>query len=355
MKTLSICIPTYNRVKQLRELVFSILEVQSDDFEVVVTNNCSTDGTLEMLESIKDERLIIYTNENPVPAYYNIIISIFNATGRYALYCNDRDVIFCERLVSFIEFIKRRNYSFLHIVNSYGNPTFRLKEYEKGFDSLSNHPYCDHPTGYVFNVQLMKQYLNCENYKKYIPYVYTWCFLGRELVIYEKSAEYDNYLWDERPSIFKVQSASGAVYKGQLFFETEKVIDYMKGAVAHLIGNSYFSLSYEQQKYLILDVFMKLSGRVMGEKLYYADKRECAHYGIRPKFISYLGLKKSYNHYFEECDKTLMNTIYYDELMDDWFKRKRKIQKSLLKISIGLDISIIKRSFKRFFYPNYRY
>lgn len=355
MKTLSICIPTYNRSIQLEELVRSLLEVDSNDFEVVITNNCSTDNTLLMLNGIKDERLVVYNNSSPVPAYYNMILSIFNSQGKYALYCNDRDVIFTERLIPFIDFLKQHEYSFLHIVKNYGTPSFSLIEFEKGFDSLIHLPYCDHPTGMVYNLELVRKHINKEVYTKYVPSVYTWCFLCRDLVVYEKAAKYDIYLWDERPSIYKVQSASGAIFKGQLFFDTGKTIDFMKSVVAHLIGNPHFSLTVEQQKELIISVFVSLSQRVMDKKRYYADNRECAHYGIRPRFVPYLQVKNDYNKYFEECDNTLKSTTLYEVVKEEWNYQKKNIQKNLFRKNLRCDISIILIKLKRVFLPHYRY
>lgn len=355
MKILSICIPTYNRINQLEELVKSLLEVQSDDFEIVITNNCSTDDTLKMLSGIKDKRLVVYTNEKPEPAYYNMVLSIFNASGKYALYCNDRDVIFAERLISFIDFLKNHEYSYLHIAKCYGNPSYKLSEYEKGFDSLIHQSYSEHPTGMVFNVILLKAHLQKENYLKYVDYTYTYCFLSRDLSIFEKTAEYDNYLWDERPSIFKVQSASGAIYKRQLFFDTEKIIDYMRSVIEHLVENPYFSLTSEQQKELILNVFLSFCNKIIAKKRYYADKRECAHYRIKPRYVSYCEIKKSYMFYFEECDKTLLKTMFYDDLINDWSRKKDMILKSLLKDYIRCDFSILKTKIKRFLNPQYHY
>lgn len=354
-KILSICIATYNRAVQLEELVKSLLSVKSDDFEVVITNNCSTDNTLAMLDSIEDDRLVVHSNQSPIPGLYNIIESIFNANGKYALYCNDRDVIFVERLLSFIDFLRKHEYSFLHIVKNYGNPTYKLIEYEKGFDSLIHHPYCDHPTGMVFNVELMKNNLYKEDYVKYVQVIYPICFLLRDIVVYMKSAEYDNYLWDERPSIFKVQSASGSVYKGQLFFETEKTFDIMKEVVTHLINNSHFLITKEQQKALILDIFQKLSKRLIMKKYYYADKRECAHYGVKTRYISFLEMKDAYNRYLIECDRALEKTGYSDDLKNEWSRLKNSIKKSLLKTYIRSDFSIILIKLRRTLFRHYRY
>lgn len=352
---MSICIATYNRVIQLEELVKSLLAVKSDDFEVVITNNCSTDGTLAMLDSIKDDRLVVYTNQNPVPGLYNIILSIFNAKGKYALYCNDRDIIFTERLLSFIDFLKNREYSYLRVVYNGRIPDNNLIEYDKGFDSLIHQPYCEHPTGMVFNVELLKKHLSKEDYLKYVQVIYPICFLCREVVIYEKSAEYNIYLWAERPSIFKVQSASGSVYRGRLFFETDTAIDIMKAVYAHLIDNSYFSLSHEQNKEMILHIFSNISERLMMKKYYYADKRECAHYGIKTRYISFLELRKTYNIYLSECDKVLEDSKYFKELVYEWNNLKKNIRKSILRKYIKSTKYIIVIKIRRALIPNYQY
>lgn len=112
MAILSISIPTYNRVEQLKELVESILFIDTPDIEVVVTNNGCTDGTMAMLRGIDDLRLKVFTNDKPVPGYYNMILGLFNSNGKYVLHCNDRDILCTERLLEFVEFLKNNNYSY---------------------------------------------------------------------------------------------------------------------------------------------------------------------------------------------------------------------------------------------------
>ena len=339
----------------MEELVKSLLTVKSDDFEVVVTDNCSTDKTLDMLNSISDERLVIHTNQHPEPALYNMIVSLFNASGKYALYCNDRDIIYEEHLLSFIEFLKDHQYSYLHIPKYHGKPTFKLNEYEKGFDSLIHHPFCEHPTGMVFNAEIMKKNLHKEDYKKYIEYIHTFCFLNQDLVIYEKSATYDICLWDPRPSIFKVQSSSGTIHKGQLFFDSDTTIRSMVAEIEHLIGNSFFPLSSEQQKKLIFTIFIYFKKRLMLAKEYYANTRECAHYNIKPRHISFFKMKDIYNQYLNECDNVLKSTSFYEELRDDWTAVRNSLSKSLFRDYILCNKNIIAKKIKQKFILNYRF
>lgn len=57
MPTVSVIIPTYERAEVLPRAVESVLEQTYEDFELLVVDDGSTDGTEEYLESVDDERL----------------------------------------------------------------------------------------------------------------------------------------------------------------------------------------------------------------------------------------------------------------------------------------------------------
>ena len=45
--SVSICLPVYNGEKYVREAITSILEQTFEDFELIISDNASTDGTRE--------------------------------------------------------------------------------------------------------------------------------------------------------------------------------------------------------------------------------------------------------------------------------------------------------------------
>ena len=57
MARISVIVPTFNRVGYLREAIASILSQDYGDFELVVADNASTDGTAELLAAVTDPRL----------------------------------------------------------------------------------------------------------------------------------------------------------------------------------------------------------------------------------------------------------------------------------------------------------
>lgn len=60
----SIIIPTYNREEFLKIAVYSVINQNFSDFELIVVDDGSTDGTKTMLENINDPRLRFYTNKH---------------------------------------------------------------------------------------------------------------------------------------------------------------------------------------------------------------------------------------------------------------------------------------------------
>jgi len=62
--TISVIIPTYNAEGTILETIESVQKQTFDDFEIIVINDGSTDQTVELVNSIADERLRIFSYEN---------------------------------------------------------------------------------------------------------------------------------------------------------------------------------------------------------------------------------------------------------------------------------------------------
>lgn len=106
---LSFCIPTYNRADMVVECVKRILQYTGDDIEVVVSDNCSEDDTLEKLGQIKDKRLKIYKNERNLGFEINVIKSIQYAKGEFCFYVNDREIVYYTKIKNLISEIESCN------------------------------------------------------------------------------------------------------------------------------------------------------------------------------------------------------------------------------------------------------
>lgn len=93
----SICIPTYNGEKYISECLHSVLSQSFTDYEIVVSDDHSTDGTIDIVESILEQSNANYKiifNENGKGLASNWNNAIINASGKYIKFVFQDDVIF---------------------------------------------------------------------------------------------------------------------------------------------------------------------------------------------------------------------------------------------------------------------
>jgi len=60
----SVIIPLYNKADHIRKAVHSVLHQTFTDFELIVVNDGSTDGGLDRIKCLKDERIKIFSQQN---------------------------------------------------------------------------------------------------------------------------------------------------------------------------------------------------------------------------------------------------------------------------------------------------
>ncbi len=89
---ISVCVPTYNRAPLFRPFLDSILRQTFTDFEVVVADNCSTDATPEIVNTISDPRLRYHRNEKNIGPFGNMNLLLQLARGDYITIVHDDDL-----------------------------------------------------------------------------------------------------------------------------------------------------------------------------------------------------------------------------------------------------------------------
>ncbi len=91
---ISVCMATYNGEKFLKEQLDSILPQLSPEDEVIISDDGSTDATLEIIESYKDKRIHLYHS-----THKNLIFNFENALRRSSgdlIFLSDQDDIWFE-------------------------------------------------------------------------------------------------------------------------------------------------------------------------------------------------------------------------------------------------------------------
>lgn len=89
---LSICIPTYNRGSIVYECVKNCLKNDIEWIEVVVTDNCSSDDTRALLETIDDRRFKYIRNDETI-GVVNVAKTLHDGSGLFRYLLGDEDDI----------------------------------------------------------------------------------------------------------------------------------------------------------------------------------------------------------------------------------------------------------------------
>ena len=91
---ISVGMPVYNGAKYLTQAIESILNQSLGDFELIISDNCSTDGTEEICRAFQksDGRIRYYKNESNIGAArnYNRVFKL--ATAKYFRWANADDI-----------------------------------------------------------------------------------------------------------------------------------------------------------------------------------------------------------------------------------------------------------------------
>ncbi|MDO8964769.1 MAG: glycosyltransferase [Coriobacteriia bacterium] len=88
--TVSVCIPTYMGASYIAQALDSVLDQSFTDFEIVVSDDASTDATLQILSGYDDPRLRVLPNSVNAGASANWNRALAAARGRYVkLLCHD--------------------------------------------------------------------------------------------------------------------------------------------------------------------------------------------------------------------------------------------------------------------------
>ncbi|NJM86087.1 MAG: glycosyltransferase family 2 protein [Cyanobacteria bacterium CRU_2_1] len=91
MPKISVCIPTYNRKKLLPIAISSVLQQTYSDFEVIVCDDGSIDGTPEMMAQFIDPRIRYVRHSQNIGKSNNMRSGFAAATGEYFIKFDDDD------------------------------------------------------------------------------------------------------------------------------------------------------------------------------------------------------------------------------------------------------------------------
>lgn len=105
----SVLMTAYNRERYIGQAIESVLASNFPDFELIITDDCSKDNTVQVARSYaaKDPRVKVFLNEKNLGDYPNRNQAASHATGKYIKYLDSDDMIYYYGLDVMVNYMER--------------------------------------------------------------------------------------------------------------------------------------------------------------------------------------------------------------------------------------------------------
>ncbi len=103
---ISVIMPVYNTANYLKEAIDSILNQSFTNFEFIIIEDASTDNSLEIIKSYKDDRIVLIENKTNQGYVYGLNLGIEIARGKYIARMDSDDISCLNRFLLQIKFIE---------------------------------------------------------------------------------------------------------------------------------------------------------------------------------------------------------------------------------------------------------
>ncbi len=135
----SVCIPTYNGERFLKATLDSIINQSYDNIEIIVTDDCSSDGTIKLITD-KYPNVNVSVNEKRLGLTGNWERSVSKATGEYIKLMGQDDVLDPDAIRLQVESLENNPGSALsigqtNVINEYGRVLMTRRLSRKNFCS----------------------------------------------------------------------------------------------------------------------------------------------------------------------------------------------------------------------------
>lgn len=199
-KILTIAIPTFNGAGTIRDVLDTIVAQTDDRFEVMVINNCSTDNTVEVVNSYANriKNLKVISQERNVGPDANFLDCFRKAEGRYVHLMSDDDIYIEGAIGKILDVLSQHDdigLVYLQTVGFYGRYTGKdscdQKEWNAQLDTFvttdkvkfmeAAHHYWGFLSSFICSTKNFASMPNPENYFKtnwLQSYIHAYCAKG---------------------------------------------------------------------------------------------------------------------------------------------------------------------------------
>lgn len=127
MPTVSVLIPSFNHARFLKATVESVLNQSFSDFELIISDDCSTDDSKKIIDSFSDERIKKIFSEKNRGTVRSLNKMLEIAAGKYIAVLGSDDIWEKDKLSKQVEFLENNLeyaacFSWVSVIDGSGEP-----------------------------------------------------------------------------------------------------------------------------------------------------------------------------------------------------------------------------------------
>lgn len=119
MPLVSLCIPIYNTEKFIHETMDCLVNQTYKNIEIIFSDNCCTDKTMDIIRSYNDPRVKIYQNDKNYGHLYNFRKVLTYATGKYMKLLGSDDGMELNAVEEAVKLFESGKFDEVALINSY--------------------------------------------------------------------------------------------------------------------------------------------------------------------------------------------------------------------------------------------
>jgi glycosyltransferase involved in cell wall biosynthesis len=202
--TISVIMPVHNTAKYLNEAIDSVLNQTFTDFEFIIIDDGSTDGSKDIIKSYNDERIILIENESNKGIVFCLNHALSIANGQFIARMDSDDISNPNRLQIQYSFMVNNHEIVLlgssyQILGSNDTKSFPTTHEDIEMALLIGNPFC-HPTVIMRRSFLIKHSLT---YNEKFEFAEDY-FLWTEIIKLGKVANLSDILLSYRHHQFQI-------------------------------------------------------------------------------------------------------------------------------------------------------
>ena len=280
-KILSICIPLHNRTDKAIELIESILKLEDERYDIIISDSSDKGKDLESKWLHYDSRVTIHSCDSSTLAIKNWKLALDHADGIFAVHVNDRDELLTHNLTGLLNFLEENQNLGGGVCKYIASSNTNTLIFEDKEDAILNVPFFStHPTGIVINMERYRKIKDIDDIFSDKKGIHPHDIVLGRISCYGKMFIYMDEVWKHAPKEFYKNNKSGVEMNvSKLFFYPTERLRELKINIQEINSYSIDNNLKRKKIHQMNKTYLSLSTNTY---FYFMEsEHETSHYGIK--------------------------------------------------------------------------